>query len=232
MRFRRDRSCSVEIPGSTRWSSTKRRGPAARSRMIRSVHLSPTRSSARASGDHWSYGWRLGGGTGGMVDLRSVIQKVAGRRQNKRRRGGTVVPPDPIGPSVAYPIRTVDGFWTPFAQVSGRRAVAFFAGSDRFEALRHTRQARTDGRCDQAFGAQGSAPLAGSHAGACPFTYLAAERVERSFDDVLWRPASSEALRRSSLADDDVCTAAMRRAAEERAAALRLPLVWPERFPD
>jgi len=67
---------------------------------------------------------------------------------------------------------------------------------------------------------------------ACPFTYLAAERVERSFDDVLWRPASSEALRRSSLADDDVCTAAMRRAAEERAAALRLPLVWPERFPD
>jgi 2-hydroxychromene-2-carboxylate isomerase len=67
---------------------------------------------------------------------------------------------------------------------------------------------------------------------ACPFTYLAAERVERSFDDVGWRPASSDALRRSALADDDVCTAAMRRAAEERAVALRLPLVWPERFPD
>src|SRR3954447_20769461 len=66
MRFSRDRSCSVEMPGSTRWSSTNRRGPAARSRMINSVHLSPTRSRARASGDHWSYGWRLGGGTGGI----------------------------------------------------------------------------------------------------------------------------------------------------------------------
>ena len=66
---------------------------------------------------------------------------------------------------------------------------------------------------------------------ACPFTYLAAERVERSFDDVLWRPASADALRRSSLSDDDVHAAAVRRAAEERAAALRLPLVWPEHFP-
>src|SRR5215208_2435016 len=66
---------------------------------------------------------------------------------------------------------------------------------------------------------------------ACPFTYLAAERVERTFDDVAWRPASADALRRSSLADDAVSAAAVRRAAEERAAALRLPLVWPERFP-
>src|SRR4051795_92610 len=65
MRFRRDRSCSVEMPGRTRWSSTNRRGPLTRSRTISSVHLSPTRSSARASGDHWSYGWRLGGGGGG-----------------------------------------------------------------------------------------------------------------------------------------------------------------------
>jgi 2-hydroxychromene-2-carboxylate isomerase len=67
---------------------------------------------------------------------------------------------------------------------------------------------------------------------ACPFTYLAAERVERSFDDVAWRAASSEALSRSCLADDEVSVAAVRRAAEERAAALRLPLVWPERFPE
>jgi 2-hydroxychromene-2-carboxylate isomerase len=67
---------------------------------------------------------------------------------------------------------------------------------------------------------------------ACPFTYLAAERVERSFDDVVWRAASSDALCRSCLADDDVSAAAVRRAAEERAAALRLPLVWPERFPE
>src|SRR5918995_1802689 len=64
---------------------------------------------------------------------------------------------------------------------------------------------------------------------ACPFAYLAAERVERSFDDVMWRPASTDALRRSS--SDDVGAASVRRAAEERAAALRLPLVWPERFP-
>ena len=68
---------------------------------------------------------------------------------------------------------------------------------------------------------------------ACPFTYLAAERVERAFDDVVWRPgvhATRCAAR--CLADDDVGAAAVRRAAEERAAALRLPLVWPERFPD
>jgi 2-hydroxychromene-2-carboxylate isomerase len=67
---------------------------------------------------------------------------------------------------------------------------------------------------------------------ACPFTYLAAERVERSFDDVAWRPASTEALRRASLADEPVHADAVRRAAEERAVALRLPLVWPERFPE
>jgi 2-hydroxychromene-2-carboxylate isomerase len=66
---------------------------------------------------------------------------------------------------------------------------------------------------------------------ACPFTYLAAERVERAFDEVIWTPASGAALRRGALAGDAVATAAVRRAAEERAAALRLPLVWPERFP-
>src|SRR5579859_7340352 len=66
MRLSRERNCSVEMPGSTRCSSTNRRGPAARSRTINSVHLSPTRSSARASGDHWSYGCRFGGGTCGI----------------------------------------------------------------------------------------------------------------------------------------------------------------------
>ena len=58
---------------------------------------------------------------------------------------------------------------------------------------------------------------------ACPFTYLAAERVERSFDDVVWTPAAAPALRGAS--------AGARRLAEERAAALRLPLVWPDRHP-
>jgi 2-hydroxychromene-2-carboxylate isomerase len=65
----------------------------------------------------------------------------------------------------------------------------------------------------------------------CPFTYLAAERVERAFDEVVWTPASADALHRSCLADDTVAAAAVRRAAEERAATLRMPLVWPEHFP-
>ena len=38
---------------------------------------------------------------------------------------------------------------------------------------------------------------------ACPFTYLAAERVERAFDDVTWTAASTTALRRGSLASDE-----------------------------
>jgi 2-hydroxychromene-2-carboxylate isomerase len=66
---------------------------------------------------------------------------------------------------------------------------------------------------------------------ACPFTYLAAERVERAFDDVTWTAASSTALRRGSLADDEPALAAVRLAAEERAAAVRLPLIWPEKWP-
>jgi 2-hydroxychromene-2-carboxylate isomerase len=67
---------------------------------------------------------------------------------------------------------------------------------------------------------------------ASPFTYLAAERVERAFDDVTWTPASSTALRRTSLAADEVALAAVRAAAEERAAELRLPLVWPDSWPN
>src|SRR3954453_15741808 len=70
MRFSRERSCSVEIPGSTRCSSTKRRGPPARSRTIRRGHLSPTRSRARASGAHWLYGWRF---VGGMAERASLL---------------------------------------------------------------------------------------------------------------------------------------------------------------
>ena len=59
---------------------------------------------------------------------------------------------------------------------------------------------------------------------ACPFSYLAAERIERAFDDVVWTPATAPGLHRGH-------AAAVRRAAEERAAELRLPLIWPERFP-
>src|SRR5689334_20534747 len=66
---------------------------------------------------------------------------------------------------------------------------------------------------------------------ASPFTYLAAERVDRMFPGLTWRPALTEALH----AGDPLVTAADReaaqRAAEERAAALQMPLVWPDDFP-
>jgi 2-hydroxychromene-2-carboxylate isomerase len=65
----------------------------------------------------------------------------------------------------------------------------------------------------------------------CPFSYLAAERVERAFDDVVWTPASTTALRCGSLASTPDELDRMREAAEVRAAELRLPLVWPERYP-
>jgi 2-hydroxychromene-2-carboxylate isomerase len=65
----------------------------------------------------------------------------------------------------------------------------------------------------------------------CPFAYLAAERVDRAFDHVTWTPASTAALCRGSLGADPAAEEAMRTAAEVRAAALRLPLVWPERWP-
>jgi 2-hydroxychromene-2-carboxylate isomerase len=65
----------------------------------------------------------------------------------------------------------------------------------------------------------------------CPFTYLATERVERAFAHVTWTAASSMTLQRRSLADDVLMVDRIRDAAESRAAALRLPLVWPEGFP-
>jgi 2-hydroxychromene-2-carboxylate isomerase len=66
---------------------------------------------------------------------------------------------------------------------------------------------------------------------ACPFTYLVAERVDRAFDHVVWTPASATILPAGGLASDPGALAIMRTAAEERARALRLPLVWPESFP-
>ena len=67
---------------------------------------------------------------------------------------------------------------------------------------------------------------------ACPFTYLAAERVDRAFDAVVWTPASGTALRRGSFDGHSAGARRMRRAVEERAAQLRMPLIWPDRFPD
>ena len=60
---------------------------------------------------------------------------------------------------------------------------------------------------------------------ASPWTYLAAERVDQRFAEVRWQPAVGEAL---PVARD---LAGQRRAVEERAAELQLPLVWPEAQP-
>ena len=54
---------------------------------------------------------------------------------------------------------------------------------------------------------------------ASPWTYLAAERVERLFGDVLWRPVPG-----AHPVDESE-----RERIELRARELRMPLVWPER---
>ncbi|MGN6170863.1 MAG: DsbA family protein, partial [Solirubrobacteraceae bacterium] len=59
---------------------------------------------------------------------------------------------------------------------------------------------------------------------ACPFSYLAAERVERLFGEVEWVPVAGPLHAYSG-------GVGLRAAAEARARELRLPLVWPERFP-
>ena len=64
-----------------------------------------------------------------------------------------------------------------------------------------------------------------------PFTYLAAERVDRAFDAVTWTPACARTLRCRSLPANDKEIDPVMELAEERAAALRLPLEWPERWP-
>jgi 2-hydroxychromene-2-carboxylate isomerase len=56
-----------------------------------------------------------------------------------------------------------------------------------------------------------------------PFTYLAAERVDRLFPNLVWRPVLEEAMQPAPLAVET---------AEERAHALGLPLVWPELGPE
>ncbi len=66
---------------------------------------------------------------------------------------------------------------------------------------------------------------------ASPFTYLAAERVERGFNAVTWSPACARTLRCRSLPTNPAeCDAVVKRA-EQRAGVLRLPLAWPERWP-
>jgi 2-hydroxychromene-2-carboxylate isomerase len=66
---------------------------------------------------------------------------------------------------------------------------------------------------------------------ACPFTYLAAERVDRMFTHVVWCPAVTEALHVGDPMPDAEAVEQVRTLVAERAAVLRLPLVWPEAFP-
>ncbi|MEA2271188.1 MAG: hypothetical protein QOC64_3798 [Solirubrobacteraceae bacterium] len=72
-----------------------------------------------------------------------------------------------------------------------------------------------------------------------PWTYFAAERAERLFPGVRWRPASGEGLAGARAtghagpgAGNGAGAEAARAAAEVRAAELGMPLVWPERWPD
>ena len=58
-----------------------------------------------------------------------------------------------------------------------------------------------------------------------PWTYLAAERVERQFAGVRWRPVVPDVLATEE-SDEEA-----REAVELRAAELRMPLVWPETWP-
>jgi 2-hydroxychromene-2-carboxylate isomerase len=55
-----------------------------------------------------------------------------------------------------------------------------------------------------------------------PLTYLAAERVDRLFGGVIWRPVLEEAMQ-----PDPISTPLV----EERARSLGLPIVWPELDP-
>jgi 2-hydroxychromene-2-carboxylate isomerase len=58
-----------------------------------------------------------------------------------------------------------------------------------------------------------------------PWTYLAAERVERQFVGVRWRPVVPDVLAPEETDEE------ARRAVELRAAQLRMPLVWPDSWP-
>ncbi|HWF34613.1 MAG TPA: DsbA family protein [Solirubrobacteraceae bacterium] len=65
----------------------------------------------------------------------------------------------------------------------------------------------------------------------CPFSYLAAERVERHFSAVKWVPVAASALESDEPWSDPRVARLLRTLAERRAAELRVPLVWPDHFP-
>ncbi len=61
---------------------------------------------------------------------------------------------------------------------------------------------------------------------ACPFSYIAADRIERLLGDVEWVPVPAEAL-----TDEQPDLEDIKSRAAELAKAARLPLAWPEHFP-
>jgi 2-hydroxychromene-2-carboxylate isomerase len=62
----------------------------------------------------------------------------------------------------------------------------------------------------------------------CPYSYLVSERVERRLGAVDWIPAARSRLRGGH---QELGASQDREYAEQFAERLRLPLVWPERFP-
>jgi 2-hydroxychromene-2-carboxylate isomerase len=62
----------------------------------------------------------------------------------------------------------------------------------------------------------------------CPGTYLAAERVNRLFPQLEWRPALRDALHGGDPLADAAARERDELAAAARAEILRLPLVWPD----
>lgn len=65
----------------------------------------------------------------------------------------------------------------------------------------------------------------------CPYTYLAAERLDRRFCGAEWRPAVGRHLAESPFAAGSRAQEEAMHAVERRALQLHMPLVWPERFP-
>jgi 2-hydroxychromene-2-carboxylate isomerase len=59
-----------------------------------------------------------------------------------------------------------------------------------------------------------------------PQTYLAAERVDQMFDGVRWQPASAAAVWPDGIPFERLAIAA-----EDRAGALGVPMIWPETYP-
>lgn len=91
-------------------------------------------------------------------------------------------------------------------------------------SLADARLARAQGAVGQGRGGGSRAPRVTFYFDlSSPFTYLAAERVDRLFPNLVWRPVLEEAMQVASPPPG---------VAEDRAHALGLPLVWPELGPE